>query len=369
TTQGEYSLALEGGSGPQANATGDSAGQGQEVDPGVFYMGDLTLGTPAVGLISATSYAHLYTIQLQQGDDVMVAMLADASNLDPYLIFGLEDGTVLAEDDDSGAQGGGRYDAYVRLTAPQTGSYIVVATRAGLDTGQSAGDYRLIAAYAEETPATGDNSDLPAGVEALGAIATGAPMTGAISSTSYAHLYTLNGSAGETVTITMAGAGGLDAYLGLLDPENQVIAEDDDSGGGATGYDAQISIRLPESGSYVIVATRAGIDEGTSTGSYTLTVTSGAPPAPTGVTGTSGVGGFGGLPGRAFQAGDTTFYLRGFGATDNPDKATPLQGLLLPEQPLPGRSITTDGQKFYLTGFGATDDPAKATPLQAFLNQ
>jgi hypothetical protein len=127
------------------------------------------------------------------------------------------------------------------------------------------------------------------------------------------------GTAGEQITITMTGSGGLDAYLGILDPDNNVIAEDDDSAGGTN---AQISIRLPESGSYLIVATRVGLDQGSTTGPYTLTIAAGTPPPPVGTTTTTG--GFGGLPGRAIESEQGTFYLRGFGASDNDAKCTAL---------------------------------------------
>jgi hypothetical protein len=129
----------------------------------------------------------------------------------------------------------------------------------------------------------------------------------------------------------MTGDDSLGSYLGLIDPNDEVIAEDDDSAGGTN---AQISIRLPESGTYVIVVTRNGLDQGTTEGSYTLDLVSGQPEAPEGV---SGFGGFGGLPGRAFAGEGTTLYLRGNGASDNPDKATGLESLLAPDQGMPGR--------------------------------
>jgi hypothetical protein len=130
----------------------------------------------------------------------------------------------------------------------------------------------------------------------------------------------------------MRGEGNLDAYLGLMDPADEVIAEDDDSAGGT---DAQISIRLPETGTYIIIATRNGIDAGTTGGSYTLQITAGPPPAPTGQT--TSIGGFGGLPGRSVQTDDGgALYLRGNGWTNDPAKASPLNAF--GQGDLPGRS-------------------------------
>jgi hypothetical protein len=165
----------------------------------------------------------------------------------------------------------------------------------------------------------------------MGDLTLGSSGSGAISGQEFIHLYTFEGTAGEQVTITMVGDGSLDAYLGLLDPNDEVIAEDDDSGGGTN---AQISIRLPESGTYIIIVTRNGLDQGTSEGNYTLDLVSGTPTAPEG---TSGFGGFGGLPGRAFPGEENTLYLRGTGASDNPEKATGLESLLGSEAGMPGR--------------------------------
>jgi hypothetical protein len=103
---------------------------------------------------------------------------------------------------------------------------------------------------------------MPPGMAYIGEIAFGTPASANITADSFVHLYDFYGEAGQMVTITMTGAGGLDAYLGLLDPNDEVIAEDDDSAG---NLNAQIAIRLPESGWYLIVATRAGIDTAPST--------------------------------------------------------------------------------------------------------
>jgi hypothetical protein len=331
-------------------------------------MGELTIATPTSGSITASSYAQIYSLQLEQGTDLLVAMFADSSALDCYLIFADQDGNVLSEDNNSGDQvQGSKTDAFLELTIPTTGTYLVAATRAGVDTGTSTGNYVVIAAPAEQqsAPQQQDQTEAPSGVEQMSAIAAGQSANGSISNTSFVHLYPYEGQANEQITITLTGSGGLDAYLGLIDAHQEVIAEDDDSGGGT---DAQISIRLPESGTYLIVVTRNGIDAGTTQGSYTLTVTSGAPAAPTGVT---GVGGFGGLPGRAFPVEGATFYLRGFGRSTDPAKASPLEGFFqrAAGESLPGRSFDTgNNESFYLSGFGKSEDPTKATQLQAYLS-
>jgi hypothetical protein len=369
STQGQYTLSLTGGTGPQNVSNTTSSSGPQMIDPGVYYMGDMALATPVAGTIDANSFAQIYSLQADQGTDLMVAMFADSSTLDSYLIFATDQGDVLAEDDNSGAQvGGGTEDAFLRLTIPQTGNYLVVATRAGVDQGMSTGAYQLVAGVPDQQqvpPPQPVAQQLPAGVDLMNAITAGSSASGQITNASFAQIYPFEGNAGDQITITMTGSGGLDAYLGIIDPQQEVIAEDDDSGGGT---DAQISIRLPESGTYLIIATRNGIDQGTSQGSYTLTVTNGLPPAPQGST---GLGGFGGLPGRAFTLENRTFYLRGFGRSNNPAKASPLQSFFLANQKpesLPGRSFRIGGtDTFALRGFGKSTNPAKATALQQYL--
>ncbi|NLF79433.1 MAG: hypothetical protein GX573_27385 [Chloroflexi bacterium] len=362
TSQGNYSLELSGGAGLQQNVSYTSGPE--EIEPGVYFMGDLVLAEPVSGQLDDSSFFQIYSVELQAGTDVVVAMFADSSMLDPYVVFADEDGNVLAEDDDSGPDiGGAKTDSYLLLSISQSGTYLVGATRAGIDLGKSSGAYSLLVGVPEQDTPDPVNQPMPAGMEYLGEIAFGASVSGSITANSFMHLYDFYGEAGQMVTINMTGADGLDAYLGLLDPNDQVIAEDDDSAG---DLNAQIAIRLPESGWYVIAATRVGIDEGTSTGGYSLQLFEGTPqPANE----TSGIAGFGGLPGRAFQTEDATFYLRGFGSTDNPAKATPLEQFVTPDEDLPGRSFQVDDVKFALNGFGATDDPAKASPLARYLSQ
>ena len=329
---GSYSLQLAGGTGPQGNTQPASSTTGpEEISPGVFYMGDMALAEPTAGMLDDDAYAQIYTVTLEAGSDLLVAMFADESSLDPYIIVATEDGDILAEDDDSGADVGGlKTDAFLRMEIPATGTYLVLATRSGVDVGKTEGEYVLIAGYPEEDapPAEPQENESPDGAEYVGELVVGdEAVSDSITDDNFVDLYTFSGQAGDQVTITMTGEGGLDAYLGLIDPNEEVIAEDDDSAGGTN---SQISIRLPESGTYLIVATRNGLDAGSTTGDYTLEVTSGPP------TGTTGVGGFGGLPGRAFDAPEGTFYLRGNGASDNPEKWSDMEHLFS-EDALPGR--------------------------------
>ncbi|MCS6960139.1 MAG: trypsin-like peptidase domain-containing protein [Pseudanabaenaceae cyanobacterium SKYGB_i_bin29] len=67
---------------------------------------------------------------------------------------------------------------------------------------------------------------------------------------SYYKLYDFVGKAGKTVVIEMSSRD-LDAYLVLLDPRGEQLAEDDDGG---TGADARITYTLPMDGVYTLYA-------------------------------------------------------------------------------------------------------------------
>jgi hypothetical protein len=81
-----------------------------------------------------------------------------------------------------------------------------------------------------------------------------------------AHNWLFQGTAGQTVTIRVSGLGDCDPRFKLIDPNGDIIGDDDDSGGGANGYDALLTITLPMSGTYTV---RVDV---WSTGQYTVTV-------------------------------------------------------------------------------------------------
>ena len=343
TSQGGYDLSLKSSNTSQStsNTTTTSASsttEPVEIEPGVFYIADLVLDEAVGNSLDNDSFAHLYGLEAEAGTEVVIVMLANESDLDTYVIVLTEDGDVLAEDDDSGADiGAGKMDSFVALTLPETGLYYVIASRSGLDEGKSTGAYALIAGIPEEEgpvePVSSDESsddDLPPGMESFGMIEVGTTPNETISDESFFHLFGFEGQAGDEITVTMRGEDGLDAYVALLDPSDEVLVEDDDSAG---GMDAQITIKLPESGLYIIVATRNGLEEGTTVGSYTLELTAGPPETAAEDT---GIPSFTGLPGRALMDDSgATVYLSGNGWSDNPAKNTPVENFAGSD--LPGR--------------------------------
>ena len=127
----------------------------------------------------------------------------------------------------------------------------------------------------------GGSSNLPFQAEMLSApeIAAGEQVTGTISPTNTFDLYSFQGVAGETVTISMAAATAvLDANLFLIDPVGNEIAANDDANPALLGTasrttDAIISgFELPVNGPYTIIATRFATRFGGTIGNYSLTL-------------------------------------------------------------------------------------------------
>ncbi len=343
TSEGSYTLDLQGGTGPvgattnisNANQTTTNATEPEMIEEGVYYMGMIALGDVISGEISRDMVAGIYEVPLDAGTTVTITMAADNSNLDSFLIF-TSSNEELAHDDDSGADlpGGGPNDATITVTVPDNDSYFIVAMRQGGPNGTTIGAFTLSVTDQSQGQQTSGGQDYSNSVSYAGDIAIGDTVSGTIRDEKYLWFYVLQGNANEQITITAVGEGGLDTYLGVMNSAEDMLAEDDDSGGGANGTDAQISLRLPETDTYLIIITRAGIEQGPTSGDYSLTISSGTPQAPAG---NSGFGGFGGLPGRAVESDTGTLYLRGFGWTDDPVKATPLLQAAAAQAGLPGR--------------------------------
>jgi len=79
--------------------------------------------------------------------------------------------------------------------------------------------------------------------------------------------HTLDGVAGQTVTITLESPD-FDTYLFLIGPDGNVVAENDDIS--AENLNSELTVTLEADGVYTIVAN--GFDA-QSQGAYTLTVT------------------------------------------------------------------------------------------------
>lgn len=157
--------------------------------------------------------------------------------------------------------------AELRVSLPNDGLHILAVALP--DPASPGGEYAF----------TYDHFANPAAAGNATPIAYGETRQGNIDAAATTAVYRFLGTAGDIVTITMRrGGGDLDSYLYLLDGDGQLLFEDNDSGG-ANG-DAQIIFELPADGAYVIVATRLGQAQGTTSGGFVVELLSNAlPPA------------------------------------------------------------------------------------------
>jgi hypothetical protein len=169
---------------------------------------------------------------------------------DPYLYLLAPDGTVIAEDDDSGDN----LNSFITVPRlPETGTYTIIAT--SFDEAATF-EYELAVECGEpfETEPLACNDSVTGEL-------TPDDATGFVSDEHAHDSYSFEGTAGEYVDISMDGFEApigdehrdpADPLLVLLGPDFEFLAEDDDGGG---GLNARITARLPADGEYTIIAT------------------------------------------------------------------------------------------------------------------
>jgi uncharacterized protein YfaP (DUF2135 family) len=113
----------------------------------------------------------------------------------------------------------------------------------------------------------------PAEVEGAPEIISGQTQRGNISLQNEYDLYVFNGTAGDTVTISMRKTQGvLDTKLFLISPSGFEVADNDDFLPGETTDSLIQNFVLPETGRYVIIGTKFGTIYGATAGSYEISL-------------------------------------------------------------------------------------------------
>lgn len=247
TTSGTFDLSLE--------RVGVSSQEGSA----------LQYGIPITNTITNTQPRLFFTFDATEGDVLTISMIRSSGTLDPYIQVLDADRFLVTENDD--ADGTTRNARIDNLVVEQTGTYIIVATRYGEASGDSAGSFVLTVGEAGTSGVS--NTGL-----VLRSIVFNQAIDDSLTDSTYERYYSFEGQRDQIITITMDRAafeGQLDAYLILTDATFTVLAENDDSRGGSN---AQIQdFRLPATGVYNIIATRFERAEGTTFGDYTLTLT------------------------------------------------------------------------------------------------
>ncbi|MCA9904999.1 MAG: hypothetical protein KC547_14185 [Anaerolineae bacterium] len=110
-----------------------------------------------------------------------------------------------------------------------------------------------------------------------GDIAYGLSVNGTLTNDVLFQLWRFEAHAGDNLRVGMQASGGLAPLIGILDSGGDLVAASPD---GAVDAGVTVTYTIPADGVYTLVATRVGRDQGTTTGSYVLSLALVNPPAP-----------------------------------------------------------------------------------------
>lgn len=247
TTSGNFDLSIE--------RVGVSSDEGSS----------LQYGIPITNTITNMQPRLFFTFEAQAGDIINVSMIRSSGSLDPYIQLLDANRFLVAENDDAN---GNTHNAQIQtLVIDNPGTYILVATRYGQASGDSAGSFVLTIEEASNS-GLGNSRFAPAG------LVFNQTITAELSQNRYERFYVFDGQRDQIISISMDRtqfAGQLDPYLVLTNAGFQPLIEDDDAGSGSNAY--LENYRLPADGLYYIIATRFERENGTSFGEYNLTLT------------------------------------------------------------------------------------------------
>ncbi|HUP52176.1 MAG TPA: pre-peptidase C-terminal domain-containing protein [Longimicrobiales bacterium] len=224
--------------------------EGRALGMGSVVTGRLGLGSPTV---QDGRPAEAWQLDGRAGERVSIVLESD--DFDSYLYLAGPGLDGVQTDDD----GAGDLDSLIEITLPTDGSYRVIA--AALSAGSS-GAYTL---RVEEpldlgTLAT-DGRSIDLGQRIEGQLRSSDPV---LVEGRRGQVWGLSGVAGQRLVIDLM-AEDFDAYLYLAGPGLDEPLSDDDGG---DGLDSQISVTLPESGTYRVIV--SSLSDGT--GAFTLSV-------------------------------------------------------------------------------------------------
>ena len=185
-----------------------------------------------------------------------VSVILESDDFDAYLyVTGPGLGEVLTDDD-----GAGELNSMIDVMLPTDGPYTVVA--AALSSGE-------FGAYTIRVEEAADLNDLPIDgrVVDLGQTVNGLLMSSdpVILEGRRGQVWGLDATAGQRIVIDL-GSEDFDSYLFLVGPGLMEPMSDDDGG---DDTDSQITVTLPETGTYRIIASSYGSSD---SGGYTLSV-------------------------------------------------------------------------------------------------
>lgn len=220
----------------------------------------LRYGDTVYNAITDRQSQFIYSFQARRGDIINLRMERRTGDLDSYLSVTDNAGFVLEYSDD--ALGAGTDAAITGLIIPADGTYYIFATRYGLESGRSAGNFLL---NLEEATESGMGN---APVNAI-PLRYGTVVEGELDNASYQRYYRFEARQNDIVTIAMSRlSNNIDTFIALTDSNLQELAEDDDGGEGQNSL--LDSYRIPADGTYYIIATRYERADGTTSGRFRL---------------------------------------------------------------------------------------------------
>lgn len=206
------------------------------------------------------SYFNAYSFDGQAGQQVLIEM--SSGDFDAYLILIGPEGESIGQDDDSG----GGTNSRLIATLPASGRYTILANT--YSAGET-GDYSLRAATTSARTTQTPGTTRPTPQE--GVILREQGVLGENSQVlqqdgSLYDEYQFQGRQGQRVTISMESSE-FDTYLLLVDPNGQLVDQNDDGSEGSTN--SQLVVTLPANGIYTVIANAY---DSAGRGRYTLTV-------------------------------------------------------------------------------------------------
>lgn len=191
---------------------------------------------------SDQSFMDAYPVSLLAGQILMVGM--QSADFDPYVEILDPRDEVIAADDDSGPD----VNAYLAVRIPESAIYTIQATSFE---GESTGEYSL--SYGPTT--------IEWDVSTTGSLGFGDDQHP--EDQTWMDVYSVEATVGQSLIVEMISID-FDAYIEVVDPAGEVIAQNDDQGG---GFNALLVVLLEQSGTYQI---RANAYSDPSEGRYEL---------------------------------------------------------------------------------------------------
>jgi thiol-disulfide isomerase/thioredoxin len=158
-------------------------------EPDIEAATSMIFGQQVAGEISDEEWQVNYKFEGEEGQHVTIEMNTTDDDMDPYLVLLSPDGERVAENDD----GPSHPNAFIQTTLPETGTYIIVATRWLEAEGFAFGGYTLQLSEGSSTPGTTN----------VAALQPNIPLSGRLTRDRIQDNYLFNASQDQVVTFVL----------------------------------------------------------------------------------------------------------------------------------------------------------------------